>query len=90
MLLVIVAAINLCGFIVWLRLMDRIHTAPRQPLVATQQVVPLEYKGTTRFIRQIDDRILRWGDGPWPLVVIFGEIGAFVWLGFSKRRQISL
>ena len=77
----VAAAVNLCGFIAWAMLMERIHAAPREPLVVTQQVVPLNYKGTTRFIRPLDEKFLQWSGGPWPLAIVFGEFAVLVWLG---------
>ena len=84
---IIFAAVNLCGFIAWSMLMERIHVAPRQPLVATQQIVPLKYKGTTRFIRPRDEKLLQWSGGLWPLVIVFGEFAVLVWLGVRNKGQ---
>jgi hypothetical protein len=84
---IIFAAANVFGFIAWSMLMERIHVAPRQPLVATQQIVPLMYKGTTRFIMQRDDKLLRWSGGPWPLVIVFSEFAVLVWLGVRYGGQ---
>jgi hypothetical protein len=82
---IIAAAVNLCGFIAWSMLMERIHSAPRQPHVATQQIMPLEYKGTTRFISPLDEKLLRWSGGPWPLVMVFGEFAVLVLLGVRNK-----
>ena len=83
----VAAALNLCGFIAWSMLMERIHAAPRESVIATQQVVPLNYKGTTRYIRPWDEKLLRWSGGPWPLVIVFGEFAVIVWLGRARSQQ---
>jgi len=87
---IIFAAANLCGFIAWSMLMERIHVAPRQPLVATQQIVPLKYKGTTRFITPRDDKLLHWSGGPWPLVVVFSQFAVLVWLGVRNGGRSNV
>ena len=78
---IVAAAVNLCGFIAWSMLMERIHAAPREPVVAAQQTVPLKYKGSTRYIRPLDEKLLQWSGGPWPLVIVFSEFAVLVWLG---------
>ena len=85
--LIVFVAQNLLGFISWLMLWERIHSAPQRPLVATQQVVPLAYKGTTRFITPFDDRLLHWSDGTMPLVITIAEFGVLSWLWSRKPRQ---
>jgi len=83
---IVAAAVNLCGFIAWSMLMERIHAAPRVPVVATQQIVPFKYKGTTRYIRPLDEKLLQWSGGPWPLAIVFGEFAVLVWLGVRNGR----
>src|SRR4029079_7396912 len=83
---IVAAAVNLCGFIAWSMLMERIHAAPPVPVVATQQTVPLKYKGATRYIRPLDEKLLLWSGGPWPLVIVFGEFAVLVWLGVRNGR----
>ena len=81
---IIAIAVNACGFITWVLLWERIHAAPRQPSVETQQIVPFEYKGTTRFISTLDQEILQWNSSPWPMALVFSELAVFVWLWRPK------
>jgi len=87
---IVAAAVNLCGFIAWSMLMERIHAAPREPVVATQQIVPLEYKGTTRYIRPLDEKLFQWNQGPLPLAIVLGEFAILVWLGVRNSRKSNV